>query len=71
MYSFKNHRLHTDLTFDGQVVGGDGGLASNSVVRLARVDSSVFVNNLLDGVRGRFDVGHCSVELPGEVGGGD
>lgn len=59
------------VTFDGQVVGGRGHLAGDGVVRLAHVRPRVFVNGLLDGVRGRLDVGQRSVELPGEVGGRD
>lgn len=60
-----------DLTFDGQDVVGHHGLAGGGVVRLARVRPGVFVNRLLDGVRGHLDVGLGSVELPGEAGGGD
>lgn len=62
---------YTCLTFDGQAVGDLRGLASNRVVCDACVQSGVFVNRLLNGVRVCFDVGQCFVKHPGVVGAGD
>lgn len=62
---------YTCLTFDRQAVGDLRGLASNRVVCDACVQSSVFVNHLLNGVRVCFDVCQSFVKHPGVVGNGD
>lgn len=47
------------------------GLASNRVVCDACVQSGVFVNHLLNGVRVCFRIGQRFVKHPGVVGAGD
>lgn len=50
---------------------GRCGFPRDAVVRLTHVRPGVFVDGLVEGERGRFDVSQCSVERPGEVGGRD